>query len=101
MKLLTKEILKKLPPLAMSEGEPEGDKRLICKLFAPWGCWTWYLTEYDPLERMAFGFVYGLEREWGFFSLKEIEDLRGPGGLKVERDRFFTPIKFSDIKHLN
>ena len=31
----------------------------------------------------------GLEKEFGYFNIKEIEKLEGPFGLKVERDRLF------------
>jgi len=47
---------------------------VIAKLFDPCSAATWFLTEYDPVERIAFGYVVGLqEDEFGYISLTEIE----------------------------
>jgi hypothetical protein len=35
--------------------------------------------------------VFGLDEEWGYFSLAEIMAARGPFNLAVERDLYFTP----------
>ena len=40
---------------------------------------------------MLFGLVYGLEKELGYFSLNELESVRGPLGLGIERDKSFKP----------
>ena len=97
-KMLTKEIEKKLPKLYDTENVPESDKVLVVKYFCPWNSWTWYGVEYNPDERLFFGYVEGFEKEWGYFSLDELEEVRGPGGLKIERDYYFNPKKFSQIK---
>jgi len=39
----------------------------------------------------------GFEKELGYFSLSELENLRGLFGLKVERDLHFKPIRLKDI----
>ncbi|MEN5407683.1 DUF2958 domain-containing protein, partial [Aliarcobacter butzleri] len=39
-----------------------------------------------------------LERELGYFSLDELESVRGLFGLKVERDLSFKPTKLSKVK---
>ena len=84
MKLMTKALLKKLPPL-------ETESRYAhVKYFTPWGNWTWYGVSYDPKEKMFFGLVEGFEKEWGYFSLTELESIRSIGGLKVERDLYWT-----------
>jgi len=36
------------------------DPLVIAKLFDPCGSATWFLTEYDPIEKIAFGYVVGL-----------------------------------------
>ena len=47
MKLLTKELEKKLPSLYEQDGK--GDEAIAyAKFFDPCGSWTWYVTEYDP-----------------------------------------------------
>jgi len=90
MELLPTEIAKQLPPLRSQE-EKGSDAIAEVKFFTPWSSWTWYASEYDPEHRMFFGVVVGLEREFGYFSLEEIEGIRGPGGLQIERDLHWKP----------
>jgi hypothetical protein len=94
MKLLTGELRRRLPALYSSENEP--DPVIHAKFFTPWTGWTWYATEFDG-EDLLFGLVRGLEEEWGYFSLRELEALRGPGGLRVERDLYFEPAPVSRV----
>ena len=86
MKLLTKEILKKLPALYALDGKPAGEVPVPVKFFCPWSSWTWYATEFDPEGRVFFGLVVGHAAELGYFSLAELEGVEGPFGLKIERD---------------
>jgi hypothetical protein len=88
--LMPPQIAAKLPPLYANEGQGE-DAIAHLKLFTPWTNWTWYASEYDPDERLCFGVVVGHERELGYFSIAEIEVVRGPGDLRVERDLHWTP----------
>ena len=92
MKLLTKEIEKKLPAFYSTEKIPVAEKIAVCKFFTPFSNWTWYAVEYDPSDKLFFGLVEGIETEWGYFSLLELE------GVRVERDRFFKPCKVKDLK---
>lgn len=65
----------------------------VAKLFTPDANATWLLTELDPAEPdRAFGLCdLGLGfPELGYVSLAELEALRGPLGLPVERDLHFT-----------
>ena len=96
-KLITAAIQKQLPALYATEETELEDKQLICKFFTPWTYWTWYAIEYDPQEKLFFGYVQGLEHEWGYFSLNELESIQGPAGLRIERDIHFKPIKFSEV----
>ena len=96
MKLLTQEILKSIPPLRGQENE--SDPIVHVKFFTPWSNWTWYATEYDPEERLFFGWVVGFEKELGYFSLDELESVKGQFGLKIERDIHFKPTRLSVIK---
>ena len=96
MKLLTKAILKQLPPLYKTEAQT--DPVLRVKFFDPCGSWTWYASEFDPASGEFFGLVVGHEREIGYFSLAELQAYRGPLGLGIERDLYFTPCKMSEIK---
>jgi hypothetical protein len=93
MKLLTKAIVRSLPPL----GSTEGKAVARVKFFTPWANWTWYGAEYDERTGMFFGLIDGLEKEMGYFTLAELESVTGPVGLKVERDRHFKPVPLSDL----
>jgi len=101
MKLLTKELEEKIPRLYTTENTPQDKKILQIKYFTPDSNWSWYVTEYDPNEKVFFGLVIGFEKEWGYFSLEELENIKGPLGLHIERDTSFKPITFKDFKKLN
>ena len=86
MKLLTDELKKKLTKAGYANMNP------ICKLFTPWGRSTWLITGIED------GILYGFADlgmgcvEWGgIASLEELESIRGPFGLKIERDLYWTP----------
>lgn len=96
--LLTKSDLSKIPKLYETEEIEIEDKTVHVKLFTPWSNWTWYVIECDGEDR-CFGFVKGLEAEFGYFSLKELASIEGPFGLRVERDKSFSPIQVGDIPH--
>jgi hypothetical protein len=79
MKLMTKEIRRKLPVLYAQDGKG-GDAVAHVKFFTPDSSWTWYATEFDG-EDTFFGLVDGQEKELGYFSLTELLTARGPMGL--------------------
>jgi Protein of unknown function (DUF2958) len=95
MHLLPEELKKKLPPLYATEQDK--DPIVWVKFFTPWTNWTWYVTEYDG-DDTFFGWVEGYEHEFGYFSLSELENVKGPWGLKIERDLYFTPCRLSEVK---
>lgn len=89
MKLLTKEIIQKLPKLYSQEKEK--NPLIVIKFFHPLSSWTWYAYEGDKQEDgdwLFFGMVHGHEREIGYFSLRELEGIR-IRGLGIERDKWF------------
>lgn len=103
MRLLTQEVLKKLPPLYSSENQQPSEILAVVKFFAPWSRWTWYAAEGSYVDAdgcfgtsrpkvdfLCCGWVVGNFPELGYFSLSELEAVRGPFGLKIERDRDFT-----------
>ena len=51
----------------------------------------------DNLDILFFGVVRGFELEWGYFALEELQSVRGPLGLAIERDLYWTPKKWSEI----
>lgn len=110
MNLLTEEIRKQLPPLYSGEEKGLDDAIAVVKFFTPDSGWTWYATEGSPVDEagyydtdkpqvdyLFFGLVDGFEREFGYFRLSELESIRGPLGLPIERDRFWTPTRIGDI----
>lgn len=82
----------------------ENTKDPIChiKLFTPDSNWTWYITEFSK-ENLdtCFGYVVGHEAELGYFSLEELESVRGALGLPIERDIHFKPTLLSEVKKLH
>ena len=90
-KLMTKDIMRKLPPLYSTESTPLKDKRVIVKFFTPDSNWTWYAVEgsQENDDWRFFGLVDGFCKEWGYFMLSELANARGPLGLKIERDMHF------------
>lgn len=96
MKLMTQEIRKNTPRLHATEDIKLEDKIVTAKFFTPWSHWTWYLIEFDG-EDTCFGLVEGLEREFGYFRLSELESIKGQFGLRVERDRCFKPTQVSQL----
>ena len=78
-------------PFLPGIGQSDKDDPIIwLKFFHPLSSWSWYLTEYDPDERLAFGLVAGFETEIGYFSIEELESLE-VRGLKVEREIWTRP----------
>lgn len=96
MKLLTKEISDKL-----KEQFPKGsdfEQLVLAKLFDPCGSWTWYVLNQDPEDPdYLWGIVNGFEIEMGSFSLSELESIKGPLGIGIERDLYFEPLPASDL----
>ena len=87
MKLLTKELEKRFEQIGSQDGVK--DPIVITKFFNPTGAGTWYATEYEPKEKIFYGYVslFGDHcDEWGYFSLAELESIKGRFGLGVERN---------------
>jgi hypothetical protein len=85
MKLLTKELTEKLNRAGYAGTKP------ICKLFTPWGRATWLITGIED------GILYGYADlgmgcvEWGGIdSVESLQAIRGPFGMKIERDLYWT-----------
>lgn len=94
MKLLTKQNMKELPKLYATDGQNE--KQVIVKYFTPWANWTWYVVEGEQMENgdwEFFGLTEGTYNEWGYFWLSQLQEIKGPFGMKVERDLNYTGTK--------
>jgi len=98
MKLMTKELEARFEEIGSQEEVK--DPLIIAKYFNPSGAGRWYATEYNPKERLFFGYVsiFGdLNDEWGYFSLGELESVKGPFGLGIGRDLYFGEKRASEI----
>jgi hypothetical protein len=87
--LLDQESRENLPPLYNNE-EKGLEAIAPVKFFTPDSNWTWYASEFDG-EDTFFGLVSGFDVELGYFSLKELQETKGPLGLQIERDLYFEP----------
>jgi hypothetical protein len=97
MKLLTDELKASLPTLYAQE-EKGWEAVAQVKFFTPWGRSTWLATEFDGHD-LFFGWAIvgdSPEGELGYFSLSELERVRGPFGLCIERDLYFQPKPLKD-----
>lgn len=93
MKIITSEINRQL----LANGARRGsDAAPVLKLFNPCGAATWLISERDPADPdILFGLCdlgFGCP-ELGSVSLSEIESVRLPYGLKIERDKSFKADK--------
>ena len=101
MKLLTKDIEKRLQAQPLYSQEQKGDDaRVIAKFFNPCGRGTWYVLEGEKQDNgdwLFFGIVEIYEREYCYFTLSELESVRLSFGLTIERDIYFKPCKVKDL----
>jgi hypothetical protein len=123
MKLLPKKLCKQIPAIGATENDE--DPIVRAKFFMPDGGWTWYvieggtrqqdgcglgmgrcehqrLTNYDPNDGdndvLFFGFVAGTFPELGYFTLSELQSVRGSLGLGIERDMWFEACPLSEVR---
>ena len=95
--LISNEILKSIPNLY--ETEDQNDPLCHIKLFTPDSDFTWYIIEYSKSDsNTCYGYIIGLDNELGYFTLKELESVRGSLGLPIEIDSSFTATPLSTIK---
>ncbi len=90
-------ILENIPDLY----ETERSLNPLCqiKLFTPTSIFSWFIIEIskDDMDT-CYGLVEGFESELGYFSLKELESIKGALGLGVERDISFKPTALAIIR---
>lgn len=104
MKLLPEDVRETLPDL-YSQDSKGGKAVVYVKFFLPSSSWTWFATEGSPIKDCNdneidfhfFGLVDGHCKELGYFSLNELEEVKGPMGLPIERDLYFNPKMLEEI----
>ncbi|MFZ3577404.1 DUF2958 domain-containing protein [Virgibacillus sp. DJP39] len=105
MELMTKELESQFVVIGETEDTPMEEKKVIAKFFCP--SMTWYAIEYDPTDRIFFGYVRNEGNpqmsEWGYFSLDELEGIQKnqPSPFfMMERDLYFSPKIVKEIKEI-
>jgi hypothetical protein len=96
--LMTKELENRFATVGSQEEAK--DPVIIAHFFNPAGAGDWYATEYDPTDRIFFGYVsiFGdWNDEWGSFSLEELQDYTGKFGLGIERDLYWKEQPASQV----
>ena len=99
MKIVTEEFEALFKDYPLYSQENEEDPLVIAKLFDPCSAATWFLLEFDPVQRLAFGYVTGMTAdELGYVSLNEMESIQGPLGIGIEQDLYFKQKRLSEVK---
>ena len=92
MNLITKEIEAKLKENPLYSHDGEGlDAKVVVKYFNPIGAGTWLITEGEQEEDgdwMLYGYCHIFEWEWGYVRLSELEEIKLPFGMTIERDLY-------------
>lgn len=92
MKLLTKAVIANLKKHPIGSTDNKLTKNVVVKYFV--GPATWLVCEGREMENGDWEFFgtadLGFGPEWGYFRLSQLQELRGPFGLSVERDRNYT-----------
>ena len=91
MQLITNEVRQALQPLYTFEDTKPEDILVKVHFFTPDSSWDWFPYEWDGNDLM-FGFVSGHYPALGYFSLSELQGVRGPYGLAIEREFAFEPV---------
>lgn len=102
MNLLTDEIkeLFKQYPLYSQDGKGM-DSVVLVKYFNPCGAGTWLITEAEEQEDgdyLLFGYCHIFCWEWGYVMLSELQNLKLPFDLTIERDLYMP--KNAKVKDL-
>lgn len=101
MKLITKQIENRLAKYPLYSQDGKGLNAVIhCKFFNPCGVGAWYVLEAKKEangDYTFFGIVDLYEREYGYFTLSQLQSVRNRFGLGIERDRYFKPCKVGDL----
>jgi hypothetical protein len=81
---------------------PEDEIKVWVKFFLTGSNWTWYAVsasrDPDTGDVQFFGLVQGLETEFGYFWLSELQSVKTGLGLGVERDLYWEPITLAELK---
>ena len=92
--LMTKELEKTLSMYPIGSQDGKGmEAKVIVKYFNPCGAGTLLITEGEKQENgdwLLFGYFHIFEWEWGYVMLSELENVKLPFGLSIERELYVT-----------
>lgn len=95
MKLMTKELEEKFKKYPIGSQDNLGGKaKIVTKYFNPTGVGTWLITEGNKLDNgdyELFGYCHLGDddlAEFGYVMLSDLENIKLPFGLKIERDLY-------------
>ena len=92
MELINKELIEKFKKYPLYSQEDKGmDSEVVVKYFSPCGAGTWLINEAEQQEDgdwLMFGYCHICCWEWGYVLLSELQNLRLPFGLTIERDLY-------------
>ncbi len=92
MELMSKELMEKFKKYPLYSQEDKGmESDVVVKYFNPCGTGTWLITEAEQQEDgdwLMFGYCHISCWEWGYVLLSELQNLRLPFGLTIERDLY-------------
>ncbi len=96
MELLTQDDKKQLPRFETTQGSLDPIVHVLFQM--PMLDWTWYVIECNGKNE-----VFALEEreraKWGFYNLEELQELRGPFGLRVQRAQRYRSMPLSKARH--
>ena len=94
MLLMTKELERTFEGFPIGSQDGLGmDAEVVVKYFNPCGRGTWLITEGEKQEDgdwLLFGYCHIFEWEWGYVLLSELESVKLPFGLSIEREIYVT-----------
>ena len=98
----TRRELERIPGLFTTDDVPIDETIIYGHFFL--GSSDWYVTEYDPQERLFFGYaILGGDyqnAEWGYVSYDELDELKIGPGFEVDWEKNWEPKKVREIKEI-
>lgn len=92
MNLLTTKLEEQFNKYPLYSQDGKGmDSIVIVKYFNPYGSGTWLITEAEKQpdgDWLLFGYCHIYCWEWGYVLLSELQNLKLPFGLTIERDLY-------------
>jgi hypothetical protein len=86
--------LRGAPPL-YAQGKGKEDTVYV-KIFDPCSSWSWFIMEFDGNDE-CFGYIKGIENEYGYISLTELANTPGRMRIGMEIDVWFKPTRLETV----